>query len=106
MGSNISPRDSVHVAGAPNLPGLAFRRFRGELDYPAMVAVIEGSKEVSRFGLLRQKGFVVCVQSYKKDSPSSGLFRVKVYDTPLEAVSLLNPNPLVGFRPTGRQESK
>ena len=24
--------------------------------------------------------FVVCVQSYKKDSPSSGLFRVKVYD--------------------------
>jgi hypothetical protein len=26
-------------------------------------------------------GFVVCVQSYKKDSPSSGLFRVKVYNT-------------------------
>ena len=25
-------------------------------------------------------GFVVCVQSYKKDSPSSGLFRVKVYN--------------------------
>jgi uncharacterized protein YbgA (DUF1722 family) len=24
--------------------------------------------------------FVVCVQSYKKDSPSSGLFRVKVYN--------------------------
>ena len=46
MGSNISPRDSIHVAGAPNLPGLTFRRFRGELDYPVMVAVIEGSKEV------------------------------------------------------------
>ena len=25
-------------------------------------------------------GFVVCVQSYKKDSPSSGLFRVKVFN--------------------------
>jgi hypothetical protein len=24
--------------------------------------------------------FVVCVQSYKKDSPSSGLFRVRVYN--------------------------
>ena len=24
--------------------------------------------------------FVVCVQSYKKDSPSSGLFRMKVYN--------------------------
>jgi uncharacterized protein YbgA (DUF1722 family) len=28
----------------------------------------------------RLSGFVVCVQSYKKDSPSSGLFRVKVYN--------------------------
>ena len=28
----------------------------------------------------RVAGFVVCVQSYKKDSPSSGLFRVKVYN--------------------------
>jgi uncharacterized protein YbbK (DUF523 family) len=28
----------------------------------------------------RLPGFVVCVQPYKKDSPSSGLFRVKVYN--------------------------
>ena len=28
----------------------------------------------------RPPGFVVCVRSYKKDSPSSGLFRVKVYN--------------------------
>ena len=26
------------------------------------------------------EAFVVCVQSYKKNSPSSGLFRVKVYN--------------------------
>ncbi len=49
--------------------------------------MIEGiSDEVSgsEFELSRPvrclAGFVVCVQSYKKDSPSSGLFRVKVYN--------------------------
>jgi uncharacterized protein YbgA (DUF1722 family) len=31
-------------------------------------------------GLSTRGLFVVCVQSYKKDSPSSGLFRVKVYN--------------------------
>ncbi len=46
MDSNESPTVNVQVVGAPDLPGLAFRRFRGEIDYPAMVAVIEGSKEV------------------------------------------------------------
>lgn len=30
---------------APAIPGLVFRRFRGEVDYAAMHAVIEGSKE-------------------------------------------------------------
>jgi mycothiol synthase len=45
MDSDSSSRDSVDVAGAPDLPGLTFRRFRGERDYPAMVAVMEGSKE-------------------------------------------------------------
>jgi mycothiol synthase len=34
-----------HVADAPGIPGLAFRGFRGEVDYPAMLAVIESSKE-------------------------------------------------------------
>ena len=34
----------------------------------------------SGYGWLGLRGFVVCVQSYKKDSPSSGLFRVKVYN--------------------------
>jgi GNAT superfamily N-acetyltransferase len=31
---------------APAIPDLVFRRFRGEADYPGMVAVLEGSKEV------------------------------------------------------------
>jgi ribosomal protein S18 acetylase RimI-like enzyme len=46
MDSKMPPTDRVDVAGAPNLPGLTFRRFRGEPDYPPMVALIEGSKEV------------------------------------------------------------
>lgn len=32
-------------AEAPSLPGLTFRRFAGESDYPKMLAVIHGSKE-------------------------------------------------------------
>jgi hypothetical protein len=38
--------------------------------------------------------FVVCVQSYKKDSPSSGLFRVKVYnaDAPASAHGMARRN--------------
>jgi hypothetical protein len=36
--------DSMAVPEAPAIPGLTFRHFRGEQDYPAMVAVINGSK--------------------------------------------------------------
>jgi mycothiol synthase len=35
----------ISVAGAPDIPGLTFRGFRGEEDYPAMLAVIESSKQ-------------------------------------------------------------
>jgi GNAT superfamily N-acetyltransferase len=33
------------VPGAPNLPGLAFRGFQGEEDYPMMVAVLDESRQ-------------------------------------------------------------
>ena len=36
--------DTLHLPDAPALPGLAFRRFRGEVDYPNMLAVLQGSK--------------------------------------------------------------
>lgn len=36
---------TIEVHDAPLLPGLAYRGFRGEADYPAMLAVIEGCKE-------------------------------------------------------------
>jgi mycothiol synthase len=35
----------VTVPDAPSLPGLAFRHFTGEEDYPAMVRVLNGSKQ-------------------------------------------------------------
>ena len=33
----------IDLPGAPAIPGLAFRRFRGEADLPAMVALLEAS---------------------------------------------------------------
>ena len=36
---------TIQLPDAPVIPNLTFRKFRGEVDYPAMLAVIEGSKE-------------------------------------------------------------
>jgi ribosomal protein S18 acetylase RimI-like enzyme len=36
----------INLSDAPDIPGLTFRAFRGEEDYPHMLAVIEGSKDV------------------------------------------------------------
>ena len=44
MSRNQQPREVLEVPDAPAIPGLTFRLFRGEKDYPAIVAVIEGSK--------------------------------------------------------------
>ncbi|UCF61422.1 MAG: GNAT family N-acetyltransferase [Anaerolineaceae bacterium] len=38
--------DKVILPDAPDISGMAFRNFRGEVDYPVMLAVIEGSKDV------------------------------------------------------------
>jgi mycothiol synthase len=39
----------IILPDAPDIPGLTFRPFRGEADYPGMVAVFEASKDVDRF---------------------------------------------------------
>jgi mycothiol synthase len=36
------------VPNAPEIPGLKFRRFHGESDYPAMIHVLEGSREADQ----------------------------------------------------------
>jgi ribosomal protein S18 acetylase RimI-like enzyme len=40
--------EKIRVPEAPEIEGLSFRGFRGETDYPHMLAVIEGSKEVDQ----------------------------------------------------------
>lgn len=40
--------DEIHVSDAPTIPGLTFRHYRGEVDFAAMVQVIEGSKAVDQ----------------------------------------------------------
>jgi mycothiol synthase len=36
--------DTIIIPGAPDIPGLTFRRFRGETDYPHMAALIAACK--------------------------------------------------------------
>jgi mycothiol synthase len=43
--ANELTNETLVLVGAPAIAGLTFRRFRGEVDYPAMLAIIEGSKE-------------------------------------------------------------
>ncbi len=48
MPTNKHSNDVIVVPDSPAIPGLTFRRFRGEADYLAIVAVIEGSKEADQ----------------------------------------------------------
>jgi mycothiol synthase len=41
----MSTNRFIKIPEAPAMPGLVFRHFRGERDYPAMLAAIDGSKE-------------------------------------------------------------
>ena len=45
MTMDVMIDSKVDVENVPDIPGLVFRGFRGEVDYPAMLAVIEASKE-------------------------------------------------------------
>lgn len=42
-GTSAAPDDIVHVSGAPDVPGLIYRRFRGPDDYPAIAALIQAA---------------------------------------------------------------
>ena len=44
----MKPHNDVSVPDAPDIPGLRFRRFRGEPDYPAMIHVLEGSRRADQ----------------------------------------------------------
>jgi len=40
--------DSISISNAPVLSGLKFRRFRGEVDYPQLVSVLNASKQADQ----------------------------------------------------------
>ena len=50
MSTEAQTADFLDIAGAPDIPGLRFRNFRGDEDYPAMLEVNNGSKVVDDLG--------------------------------------------------------
>lgn len=48
MTASKGVNDEIVLPDEPDVPGLTFRRFRGEKDFPLMVAVIEGSNKADR----------------------------------------------------------
>ena len=42
----VQPGETITLPEAPNVPGLVFRRFRGESDYPGITATDNASREV------------------------------------------------------------
>lgn len=44
----MNTTDVIHIANAPSIPGLAFRRFRGADDYPGMLAIVLASAEADK----------------------------------------------------------
>ncbi|HOT90869.1 MAG TPA: GNAT family N-acetyltransferase [Anaerolineae bacterium] len=48
MNTHLKTTNEITIFNAPAINGLVFRGFRGPEDYPAMVAVIEGSKKADQ----------------------------------------------------------
>lgn len=48
MSSSTLLENEIVVTDKPAVPGLRFRRFQGESDYPLMVAVVEGCREADK----------------------------------------------------------
>jgi GNAT superfamily N-acetyltransferase len=46
---NRGTMDEVSVAGAPAIPGLRFRRFQGDVDFPSLLEVNNASKVADKF---------------------------------------------------------
>ncbi|MCK4962857.1 MAG: hypothetical protein KAS19_10240, partial [Anaerolineales bacterium] len=54
---------TIQLPDAPVISSLTFRKFHGEVDYPAMLAVIEGSKETD--GIKRTDTLEDIVRNYE-----------------------------------------
>ena len=47
-----SKRDTIIVPNAPSIPGLSFRRFRGESDFPTMAEVMQKSRDADLYDVV------------------------------------------------------
>jgi len=56
-------QEDIQIPGAPQIPGLKFRGFRGDVDYPKMLAVINGSKDAD--GVERSDTLENLIHNYK-----------------------------------------
>src|SRR5690349_1102644 len=86
MTQQHSPDDAVAVAGAPAIPGLTFRRFRGAEDYPQMAAVRAGSQAAD--GL--KEGATVAELAGQFDRPQRG-------DPALDLLMVEVDSQLIGY---------
>jgi len=48
MSTQVLTTQEIRLPAPPAIPGLTFRSFRGEADYPLMAAVLEGSKDADK----------------------------------------------------------
>jgi ribosomal protein S18 acetylase RimI-like enzyme len=52
MTSNLHIEETINIKNAPQIPGITFRKFRGEPDYEAMAAIINAANRADRQGWL------------------------------------------------------
>jgi GNAT superfamily N-acetyltransferase len=58
---------SIAVPGAPAIPGLAFRPFRGEADYPVMVAILDACNAADRLDFINTVEEIAWVFAHLKN---------------------------------------
>jgi mycothiol synthase len=80
----VAESATIHVSGAPPIPGLAFRRFRGEADYPLMVAILDTCNVADRLDYINTVEEVAWVFSHLENcDPKQDMLFAEVYDEPV-----------------------
>lgn len=64
MTTILNAQSLIAVPCAPAIPGLSFRRFQGEADYPLMVAILDACNAADRLDYINSVGEVAMVFSH------------------------------------------
>ena len=72
--------ERLNVPGMPDVPGLAFRRFRGEADYPRMLRVIAACAPVDAFGQIERRRQVCDLRQRERDQLHFIGARIELFD--------------------------